>query len=87
MYGGSVFSAMSFAVRMNYNRIVLCGVDLGEAEYFDPASQLYPETYKWEFSRSYKKSMRTTRRLQWLVPAQEAIYCFKMKVSLIRVGR
>ncbi len=79
MYGGSVFSAMSLAVRMNYRRIVLCGVDLGNAEYFYQDAQRYPETSEWEFA-DRKRAHLTARRLPWLVPAQQAIYCFKQEI-------
>ena len=78
-YGGSVIAAMSLAVRMNYRRIVLCGVDLGMAEYFYQDPVLYPESTNWEFAPR-GEIHPTTRKLQWLLPSQNAIYCFKQQV-------
>jgi hypothetical protein len=78
-YGGSVIAAMSLAVRMNYRRIVLCGVDLGMAEYFYQDPTLYPESSSWEFAPR-GAIHPTTRKLQWLLPSQNAIYCFKQHV-------
>ena len=33
-YGGSAVAMLSLAVRMNYKRIVLCGIDFGKQDYF-----------------------------------------------------
>lgn len=75
-YGGSVIAMMTLGVRMGYKRIVLSGVDLNRQEYFYQDKQRYPEYADWEFV-SKKDAHLTTRRLAWMVPAQEAIYIFK----------
>lgn len=75
-YGGSVIGMMTLAVLMGYKRIVLCGVDLNRQEYFYQHRERYPECADWEFV-SRKEMHLTTRRLPWLVPAQEAVYLFK----------
>jgi hypothetical protein len=78
-YGGSAIAMLSLAVRMNYRRIVLCGIDLGRQEYFYQCRQRYPDTADWEFTP--RKDMHlTTRRLPWMVPAQQVIYQFKRLV-------
>jgi hypothetical protein len=75
-YGGSVIAMMMLAVVMGYKRIVLCGVDLNEQEYFYQDRERYPECAGWEFV-SKKEMHLTTRRLPWLVPAQSAVWLFK----------
>jgi hypothetical protein len=78
-YGGSVIAMLSLAVRMGYRRIVLCGIDLGKQDYFYQHRERYPEYADWEFA-SRKELHLTTRRLQWMVPAQSVIYLFKRVV-------
>ena len=78
-YGSSVIAAMSLAACMNYRRIVLCGIDLGTAEYFYHHPERYPEACKWEFMPRAQAQI-TTLRLSWRLPAQSAIYCFKREV-------
>jgi hypothetical protein len=75
-YGGSVIAMMSLAVRMNYKRIVLCGIDLGKQDYFYHHRERYPESADWEFVPR-KDIHLTARRLPWMVPAQEAICAFR----------
>jgi hypothetical protein len=77
--GGSVIAAMSLAARMNYRRLVLCGIDLGKAEYFYQDSERYPETCHWEFAPRSQPHL-TARRYEWGLPAQEAIYHFKREI-------
>jgi hypothetical protein len=78
-YQGSVTAAISLAVRMNYRRIVLCGVDLGNAEYFYQHRQKYPEACNWEFAPRDQPHLMA-RRYEWGLPAQEAIYLFTQEV-------
>lgn len=78
-YGGSVIAMLSLAVRMGYRRIVLCGIDLGRQEYFYQDRELYPDSAHWEFAPR-KDIHLTTRRLPWMVPAQQVIYTFKRVV-------
>jgi hypothetical protein len=77
--GGSVLAALSMAVSMGYRRIVLCGIDLKNAEYFYQDPRRYPEASQWEFVPRNSLHM-AARRLQWLVPAQEVIVHFKREV-------
>ena len=78
-YAGSVLAAMSLAVRMGYRHIVLCGIDLGKAEYFYQDPTRYPVASQWEFApRSHLYP--AARRLKWLVPAPEAIIHFKREI-------
>jgi hypothetical protein len=78
-YGSSVIAAMSLAARMNYRQIVLCGIDLGRAEYFYHDAARYPDVCNWEFMPRSQAQV-TTLRLQWRLPAQEAVYHFKDEV-------
>lgn len=75
-YGGSVIAMMTLAVLMGHKRIILCGVDLNNQDYFYHDRDRYPESADWEFVPR-KDAHLTTRRLPWLVPAQTAIYVFK----------
>ena len=75
-YGGSVIGMMTFAVLMQYKRVILCGVDLNKHDYFYHHRERYPEFADWEFS-SRREAHLTTRRLPWLVPAQSAVHIFK----------
>jgi hypothetical protein len=78
-YAGSVLAAMSLAVRMGYGRIVLCGIDLGTAEYFYQHADRYPEASQWEFLPR-NQLHPAARRLKWLVPGPEVIVHFKKEV-------
>jgi hypothetical protein len=78
-YGGSVIAMLSVAVRMNYRRIVLCGIDLGRQDYFYQDRQRYPASADWEFAPR-KDVHLTARRLRWMVPAQQVIQAFKRVV-------
>jgi hypothetical protein len=74
-YGGSVVAMLNLAVRMNYRRIILCGIDLGKQEYFYQDRERYPKSADWEFC-SRKEVHLTSRRLPCMVPAQEVIEAF-----------
>jgi hypothetical protein len=78
-YGGSVIALLSLAVKMNYRRIVLCGIDLGKQNYFYHDRKRYPHSADWEFAPR-KDIHLTTRRLPWMVPAQEVVTVFKKAV-------
>jgi len=78
-YGGSVIGMISLALRMNYRRIVLCGIDLGDQNYFYQDADKYPESAHWEFVPRGNIHL-TARRLPWMVPAQQVIYEFKQVV-------
>jgi hypothetical protein len=75
-YGGSVIAMLTLAALMSYKRIVLCGIDLNNQDYFYHHRERYPEYADWEFV-SRKEAHLTTRRLPWLVPAQSAVRIFK----------
>jgi hypothetical protein len=75
-YGGSVIAMMTLGVIMGYKRIVLCGVDLNNQDYFYHHRERYPECAEWEFAPRSDIHL-TTRRLPWLVPAQSAVCLFK----------
>jgi hypothetical protein len=72
-YGGSVTAMISLALRIGYKRIVLCGIDLGQQEYFYQNPDFYPESAHWEFAPRNEPHL-TTRRLEYLVPAQEVVW-------------
>jgi hypothetical protein len=78
-YQSSVTSAISLAVRMNYRRIVLCGIDLGKARYFYHDPERYPLACNWEFMPRDQPHLMA-RRYEWGLPTQEAIYLFKQEV-------
>lgn len=78
-YGGSVIAAISLAARMNYRRIVLCGIDLGKAEYFYHDLERYPEACNWEFVPRTQLH-GAARRFKWGLPAPEVVYHFKQQV-------
>lgn len=75
-YGGAVIGMMTLAVLMGYKRIILCGVDLNNQDYFYHDRERYPEYANWEFVPRNELHL-TTRRLPWLVPAQSAVHIFK----------
>jgi hypothetical protein len=77
--GGSVTAALSLAACMSYRRIVLCGIDLGMAEYFYQDTQRYPEACKWEFMPR-DQPQRMARRYPWGLPATEVIWHLKQQV-------
>jgi hypothetical protein len=83
-YGGSVVAVLSLAVRMNYRRIVLCGIDLGNQDYFYHCRERFPDYAHWEFSPKTERHL-TTRRLPWMVPAAEVVFLFK-KIILDPLG-
>jgi hypothetical protein len=76
---GSVVTAISLAARMNYRRIVLCGIDLGKAEYFYHHSERYPEASEWEFTPRDQPHL-TARRFSWGLPASVVIRHLKQEV-------
>ena len=78
-YQSSVTSAISLATRMNYRRIILCGIDLGKAEYFYHDPERYPEACNWEFMPRDQPHLMA-RRFAWGLPTQEAIYLLKQEV-------
>jgi len=78
-YGGSVLAMLSLATRMGYKRVVLCGIDLGRQDYFYHHRERYPESADWEFAPRSDPHL-TTRRLQWMVPAQDVVCEFKRRV-------
>ena len=78
-YGGSVIAMLSLAVRMGYKRIVLCGIDLGMQDYFYHHRERYPESADWELAPRRDPHL-TTRRLPWMVPAQQIIYEFNRRL-------
>ncbi|HMD19010.1 MAG TPA: hypothetical protein VKH40_01740 [Alloacidobacterium sp.] len=75
-YGGSVIAMLTLGVIMGYKRMILCGVDLNQQDYFYQHPERYPECADWEFVSRTDPHL-TTRRLPWLVPAQSAVYLFK----------
>jgi hypothetical protein len=70
--GSSITGLISLAVRMGYTKIVLCGVDLGNAEYFYQDSNLYPEAAQVELqSRQASHILMTPHR--WKVLTDKAV--------------
>lgn len=78
-YQGSVTAAISIAVRMNYRRIILCGVDLGNAEYFYQDRTKYPEAREWEFTQRNQLHLMA-RRYEWGLPSQIVLEHFKREI-------
>ncbi len=78
-YGGSVIAMITLAIRMRYKRIVLCGIDLGPQAYFYQDPELYPDSAHWEFAPRNQPHL-TTRRLEYLVPAQEVIWTMNEEI-------
>lgn len=77
--GGSVLAALSMAVCMAYRRIILCGIDLGNAEYFYQDPKKYPEASEWEFVPRNQPHLMA-RRFTWGLPSQVVIPEFKRQV-------
>lgn len=78
-YGGSVVGMISLAIQLGYKQIVLCGIDLGPQEYFYQDEKLYPHAADWEFVPRNEPHL-TTRRLPYLVPAQQVLWQMKRVV-------
>jgi hypothetical protein len=78
-YQGSVIGVLSLAARMGYRRIILCGIDLGKAEYFYHHRERYPETSRWEFVPRDQPHLMA-RRYAWGLPSQTVIEYFRREV-------
>ena len=76
---GSILAAISLAVCMGYQRIVLCGIDLRSAEYFYHDAERYPDASHWEFIPRNQPHLMA-RRFTWGLPAQVVISHFKRQV-------
>ena len=74
-YAGSAVAMLTLAVRMGYKRIVLCGVDLGQAEYFFHDRQRYPAIADLGFTS--QAGVLTT---PWLLPTGQVILHLKRMV-------
>lgn len=73
-------SLISLAIRMQYQTIVLCGVDLNHSEYFYQDATLYPETASLEFSpRNAPHAINSP--MPWRIPIASVI--LEMKRQLL----
>jgi hypothetical protein len=84
---GSVFkqastltSLIALAIRMQYRRIVLCGVDLNDSRYFYLDARLYPETAALEFSPRNRQQC-TNSPMPWRITVEAVI--LEMKRQLL----
>jgi len=71
---------IALAVRMQYRKIVLCGVDLNHSQYFYQDSRLYPETAELEFSPSNERHA-TNSPMPWRISIEAVI--LEMKRQLL----
>ena len=84
---GSVFKQattlsclIALGIRMQYRRIVLCGVDLNHSQYFYQDARLYPETASLEFSPRIGRHA-TNSPMPWRITIEAVI--LEMKRQLL----
>ena len=78
-YGSNLIAGVTLAIRMDYRRIVLCGVDLADQAYFFQDAELFPRFSGLEFvPRSEPHA--TARRLPFLVPVDEVLLVLKREI-------
>jgi hypothetical protein len=71
-YAGSLTTILGLALKMQYRRVVLCGVDLRSQTYFYQDPELYQETAAVELIPR-KQEYGSNVRLEWRLPATEVI--------------
>lgn len=86
-HSGSLFkqastlsSLIALAIRMQYKRIVLCGVDLNHSEYFYQDARMYPDTASLEFSPRNERHATNTP-MPWRITIESVI--LEMKRQLL----
>lgn len=75
---------IALAIRMQYRRIVLCGVDLNHSRYFYQDAVLYPETASLEFSPRNRQHA-TNVPMPWRITIEAVI--LEMKRQLLDPAR
>jgi hypothetical protein len=75
----SVTGLISFALRMGYKQIVLCGVDLHSGEYFYQDSTLYPDGAGVEFQPRNAPHLLMTPQ-PWKILTDEAVVLMKREI-------
>ena len=71
-YCGSLSTMIALGVRMQYRRIVLCGIDMGMQHYFFQDPKLFPHTSKYEFVPRFETHHTAVGRA-WMVPMQDVV--------------
>jgi hypothetical protein len=72
-------SLIALAIRMQYRRIVLCGVDLNDSQYFYQDARLYPETAALEFSPRNRQHA-TNSAMPWRITVETVILELKRQL-------
>jgi hypothetical protein len=75
----SVTGLISFAVRMGYKQIVLCGVDLHTAEYFYQDPEFYPDGAQVEFQPRSAPLLLITPQ-SWKILTDVAVVLMKREI-------
>jgi len=70
---------IALAIRMQYRRIVLCGIDLNHSQYFYQDARLYPETASLEFSPR-NGPHATNAPMPWRITIEAVILEMKRKL-------
>ncbi|MBI2677658.1 MAG: hypothetical protein HYX28_02640 [Candidatus Koribacter versatilis] len=78
-YGSTLTSIVALGARMQYRRIVLCGVDLSDGRYFYQDSVRYPRTRDLEFMHRAQLHL-TEQPVAWRVPASQVVLEMKRHV-------
>jgi len=71
-YASSVTAILTLAIKVGYRKVVLCGFDLHDQDYFFFDRELYPETADLDFmprNQPHDSNVAT----KWRIPAVEAI--------------
>src|SRR5262249_54772116 len=77
-YAASLTLALTLALKLDYRRVVLCGVDLRDQRYFFQDPELYPETAGFEYEpREQTHHIETTDT--WRLPVSEVLAALKQR--------
>ncbi len=78
-YASSLTSILTFALKLGYKRIVLCGIDLKTPDYFFQDRRIYAES--WEPPVADRKERHDTDLpLTWRLPATRAVAVIKQQL-------
>jgi hypothetical protein len=78
-YNGSITGMIDFCLKMDYRRIVLCGVDMKEQLYFYQDRQLFPDICDLEFV-DRKLVHHTARPQEWMVGMADVLAIMKKEI-------
>jgi len=73
-YGQSLLLLLTFAFRLRYRKVVLCGIDLNTNDHFYDDPELYPEA-RW--AKPSAAVWGYDDRFQWGIPQSSAAYVMK----------